>query len=193
VAGCCWPDWSSASPSRSSCWSRPWWCCSLVWLAAETRAGRLARGRARRAAAATLAPGFLVALPFLAWHPTDFLTDAVGYHLGLVPDAYPIAGSGLAALLLHLGVVADPFGPAPAWATTLPAAAVVVAGSWLVWSRPGLRTLLVASGLVILGVLWFHRSFMSYYVDVPVTALALAALLPRPDAAGRAGSSGPPG
>jgi hypothetical protein len=96
-------------------------------------------------------------LPFLAWHPADFLTDAVR-HLGLVPDADPIAGSGLPALLLHLGLVADPFGPAPAWATTLPAAAVVAAGSWLVWSRPGPRTLLVASGLVILGVLWFHAA-----------------------------------
>ena len=122
----------------------------------------------------------LVALPFLAWHPADFLTDAVGYHLSLVDDAYPIAGSGLPALLLHIGVLTDPFGPAPAWATTLPATAVILIGMWLVWSRPSPRTLLGVSGVVILGVLFFHRSFMSYYVDVPATALLLAALLPQP-------------
>jgi hypothetical protein len=150
----------------------------LVWLAAATRDGRLGRDRARRGAAAVLVPPLLVAVPFLAWHPVDFLTDAVGYHLGLVPDAYPIAGSGLPALLLHLGVLTDPFGPAPAWATALPAAGVVLAGGWLVWSRPGWRRLLAVSGAVILGVLCFHRSFMSYYVDVPVTALALAVLTP---------------
>jgi hypothetical protein len=33
-------------------------------------------------------------------------------------------------------------------------------------------------GLVLLGVLFFHRSFMFYYVDIPATALALAALVP---------------
>jgi hypothetical protein len=83
-----------------------------------------------------LTPPLLVALPFLAWHPTDLLSDAVGYHLGLVDEAYPIAGSGLSALLLHIGVLTDPFGPAPAWATTLPATAVLLMGCWLVWSRP---------------------------------------------------------
>ena len=46
------------------------------------------------------------------------------------------------------------------------------------WSRPGLRTLLGVSGLVLLGVLFFHRSFMFYYVDIPATAFALAALVP---------------
>ena len=97
----------------------------LVWLAAESRSGRLDRCRGWQAAAAMLTAPLLVALPFLAWHPADFLTDAVGYHLGLVEDAYPIAGSGLPALLLHIGVLTDPFGPAPAWATTLPA-----------WHRP---------------------------------------------------------
>jgi Glycosyltransferase family 87 len=152
----------------------------LVWLAAQSRSGRLARGRAWQAAAAMLGPALLVALPFLAWHPTDFLTDAVGYHLGLVKDAYPIAGSGLPALLLHLGILTDPFGPAPAWATTLPAATVILIGMWLVLARPSPRTLLGVSGVVILGVLCFHRSFMSYYIDVPVTALLLAALLPGP-------------
>ncbi len=53
-------------------------------------------------------------------------------------------------------------------------------GMWLVWSRPSPRTFLGAAGVVILGVLFFHRSFMSYYIDVPVTALLLAALLPEP-------------
>ena len=50
-------------------------------------------------------------------------------------------------------------------------------GAWRVWSRPGLRSLLGVSGLVMLGVLFFHRSFMLYYVAVPITALALAALV----------------
>jgi hypothetical protein len=73
---------------------------------------------------------------------------------------------------------ADPFGPSPLWATALPAAVVLIAGAWWVWSRPGLRPLLAVSGLVLLGVLFFHRSFMFYYVDIPATALALAALVP---------------
>jgi hypothetical protein len=60
----------------------------------------------------------------------------------------------------------------------VPAALVLAAGAWWVWSRPGLRTLLGVSGLVLLGVLFFHRSFMFYYVDIPATALALAALVP---------------
>jgi hypothetical protein len=127
-----------------------------------------------------LTPPLLVALPFLAWHPTDLLSDAVGYQLGLVDEAYPIAGSGLSALLLHIGVLTDPFGPAPAWATTLPATAVLLMGCWLVWSRPSPGTLLGVTGVVILGLLFFHRSFMSYYLDIPATALVLAALLPRP-------------
>ena len=113
----------------------------VVWLAARVRQGRLERAGAWRAAAATAAPGVVVALPFLAWHPRDFLTDAVGYHLGLVADAYPIAGHGLPALLLRAGILTDPFGPAPLWATTLPAAAVLLLGSWWLRTRPGRRTL----------------------------------------------------
>jgi hypothetical protein len=154
----------------------------LVWLAAEAGRGRLERGRAWRAAAASLLPAAVTAVPFLAWHPRDFLTDAVGYHLGLVADAYPIAGNGLPAYLLRAGVLHDPFGPSPLWATALPAAAVLLAGSWWVWVRPGARTLLWVSGLVMLGVLFFHRSFMFYYLDVPATALLLAALVPGPAA-----------
>jgi hypothetical protein len=149
----------------------------LVWLAAETRRGQLGRGQAWRAAAASLAPAVLAAAPFLAWHPVDLLTDTVGYHLALVGDAYPIAGEGLPALLLRAGVLTDPFGPTPLWATALPAAVVVLLGAWRAWSRPGLRTLLGVSGLVMLGVLFFHRSFMLYYVAVPITALVLAALV----------------
>jgi hypothetical protein len=125
-----------------------------------------------------MAPAVVTAVPFLLWHPGDFLTDAVAYHLNLVPDAYPIAGHGLPAQLLRAGVLTDPFGPSPIWATALPAAVVLAAGAWWVWSRPGLRTLLGVSGLVLSGVLFFHRSFMFYYVDIPATALALAALVP---------------
>jgi hypothetical protein len=147
----------------------------LVWVAARVRRGRLEPGRAWRAAGAVLAPAVVTALPFLAWHPGDFLTDAVAYHLGLVADAYPIAGFGLPALLLRAGVVTDPYGPSPPWATLLPAAATLLAGSWWVWTRPGRRVLLGVSGLVLLGVLFFHRSFMFYYVDVAVAALLLAA------------------
>jgi hypothetical protein len=66
------------------------------------------------------------------------------------------------------------------WATALPAAVVVLAGVWWVWTRPGWRTLLWVSGLVLGGVLFFHRSFMFYYVDVPATALLLAALVRSP-------------
>jgi hypothetical protein len=147
----------------------------VVWVAAEAGRGRLDRARAWWAAAATVVPAAVTALPFLLWHPGDFLTDAVAYHLGLVADAYPIAGHGLAAYLLRAGVLHDPFGPSPPWATVLPTAAVMLAGCWWMWTRPGRRTLLWVSGLVLLGVLLFHRSFMFYYVDIPATALLLAA------------------
>jgi Glycosyltransferase family 87 len=132
----------------------------LVWLAAETRRGRLDRGRAWPAAAATMAPAVVTAVPFLLWHPGDFLTDAVAYHLGLVADAYPIAGHGLPAQLLRAGVLTDPFGASPLWATALPATVVLAVGAWWVWSRPGLWTLRGISGLVLVGVLLFHRSSM---------------------------------
>jgi hypothetical protein len=148
----------------------------LVWLAAEVRHGRLDRIRAGQAAAATVVPAALVAVPFLAWHPADLLTDAVAYHLGLVGDTFPIGGHGLPALLLHLGVLTDPFGSTPLWATALPATAVIAAGSWWVWTHPSLRSLLVASGVVLLGVLFFHRSFMFSYLAIPTTALLLAPL-----------------
>jgi hypothetical protein len=149
-----------------------------VWLVAEVRRGRLDRARAWWAAAATAAPAVVTAVPFLLWHPAAFLTDAVAYHLALVDDAYPIAGHGLPAQLLRAGLLSDPFGPSPIWATVMPAAVVLALGVWWVWSRPGLRTLLGVSGLVLLGVLFFHRSFMFYYVDIPASALALAALVP---------------
>jgi hypothetical protein len=155
----------------------------LVWVAAEARRGRLGPGGAWPAAAGSLLPAVVTGLPFLAWHPTDFLTDTVAYHLALVPDAYPIAGDGLPAYLLRAGLLHDPFGSAPLWATTLPAVAVLLAGSWWVWAHPGRRTLWWASGLVLGGVLFFHRSFMFYYLDVPATALALAALVRPPAAA----------
>jgi hypothetical protein len=148
----------------------------VVWVAAEARRGRLDRGRAWLAAAATVAPAVVAALPFLAWHPRDLLTDAVAYHLGLVPDAYPIAGHGLPAYLLRAGVLTDPFGPSPLWATVLPATAVLLAGSWWVWAHPGPRTLLYVSGVVLAGVCFFHRSFMFSYAAIPATALLLAAL-----------------
>jgi hypothetical protein len=147
----------------------------VVWVAAEARRGRLERARAWRAAAATVAPAVVTALPFLAWHPVDLLTDAVAYHLALVPDAYPIAGHGLPAQLLRAGVLTDPFGPSPPWATVLPTAAVLLAGCWWMWTRPGRRTLLWVSGLVLLGVLFFHRSFVFSYLAIPATALLLAA------------------
>jgi hypothetical protein len=148
----------------------------VVWVAAEARRGRLDRRRAWLAAAASLLPAVVTAAPFLAWHPRDFLTDAVAYHLGLVPDAYPIAGHGLPAYLLRAGVLTDPFGPSPLWATTLPAATVLLLGIWWLWTHPGPRTLLYVSGVVLAGVCLFHRSFMFYYVDIPATALLLAAL-----------------
>jgi hypothetical protein len=148
----------------------------VIWVAARARRGRLEPRRAWWAVAAVAAPAALTALPFLAWHPRDLLTDAVAYHLGLVADAYPIAGVGLPGLLLGAGVLTDPFGPSPPWATVLPAAAVLLAGGWWVWARPDRRSFLYASGLVLLGVLFFHRSLMFYYLDVPVAALLLAAL-----------------
>jgi hypothetical protein len=147
----------------------------VVWVAAEARRGRLVRSRAWWAATATVAPATVAAVPFLLWHPGDFLTDAVAYHLGLVPDAYPIAGHGLPAYLLRAGILSDPFGPSPPWATILPTATVLLAGCWWMWIRPGRRTLLWVSGLVLGGVLVFHRSFMFYYVDIPAAALFLAA------------------
>jgi hypothetical protein len=123
-----------------------------------------------------VAPAVVTAVPFLAWHPRDLLTDAVAYHLGLVRDAYPIAGHGLPAYLLRAGVLTDPFGPSPLWATVLPATAVLLAGSWWVWAHPGPRTLLYVSGVVLAGVCFFHRSFMFSYAAIPASALLLAAL-----------------
>jgi hypothetical protein len=102
--------------------------------------------------------------------------------VGLSPLLLPYLWQGVNDVLLIAGLAV--------MAAALARRRVVLAGAWLVWSRPSPRALLAVSGVVVLGVLCFHRSFMSYYVDVPAAALLLAALLPRAAQADRALSSG---
>jgi Glycosyltransferase family 87 len=156
----------------------------VVWLWAEARQGRMPWRGAWRAAGAGLAIPLATAAPFLLWHPGAFLDDTFGYTLALGRDTYPIFGFNLPRLLLRLGVLRDPFGPAPLWATALPAGAAMLAAAWWLWRRPATRTLLVSAAVALAASLCFHRwTTEYYYLVVPVSLALLAQVPPRAGAA----------
>ena len=162
-----------------------------VWLWAEARAGRLPGRRAWRAAGAALAVPLATGLPFLLWHPGALLDDAVAYPLGLGAHPYPIAGTSLPGLLLHAGVLRDPFGRLPLWSALLPVAALLACAGW-VWRRPSPRTLLLAGGATVLASLFLHRWLYPYYLASPIAILALGLLVRWPAPEAEPESAAPP-
>src|SRR5207302_1322228 len=57
--------------------------------------------------AAAAGAGVIAALvlPFLIWNPSTFVQDTVTFLIGSGPQAYPINGIGLSAMLLGAGVI----------------------------------------------------------------------------------------
>jgi len=166
-----------------------------VWLARRVRDGELDLRAAVRAAAAAVLPAAVTAVPFLLWHPTDFLDDAVLYHLGASAERFPMAGQGLPTLLNALQAIRDPMGPAPVWSTTLPTVVTLAAGAGWLWRRgqTSPQAFLLAATLVTVGGLWFSRAFMGNYWQAPMILLALAVLAPWPaEASGAPGGQAPP-
>jgi len=166
-----------------------------AWLARRARDGELDRRTAVSAAAAAVLPAAVTAVPFLLWHPAAFLDDALLYHLGASAERFPIAGQGLPVLLHALGVIRDPLGSAPVWATTLPTLLLLAVGAGWLWRRgwTSPRAFLLAATFVTVGTFWFSRAFMGNYWPVPMTLLALAVLAPWPAEASRAsGGQAPP-
>jgi hypothetical protein len=169
----------------------------VVWLARRVRDRELDLRAAVGAAAAAVLPVAVTAVPFLLWHPAAFLDDAVLYHLGASAERFPLAGQGLPSLLHAVQVIRDPMGTAPAWSTTLPTVVALAAGAGWLWrrGRGGPQAFLLAATLVTMSGLWFSRSFMGNYWQVPMTLLALAVVAPWPAGASPAagGQAAPDG
>lgn len=167
--------------------------------------------RARRAppaaAGAALALAVL-ALPFLLWSPTAFVSDTAAYFYGSGVDAFPIRGFGLPGLLLAAGVIPSRWASFPSAMLQLPVlAAILVIGfaglrRTFSWPRLWLWSASAAAVLFFLG-----RTLAPNYVTLVAVLAALAAasaladLAPAPapvagyveGAPGDAGVEGAPG
>ena len=79
------------------------------------RAPIFPRRQAAFCLAGLAAPGLVSVLPFLVWNAGAFWRDVVLFTNGGIPDAYPMSGFGLSAILVAIGVVGPndyfPFGP----------------------------------------------------------------------------------
>jgi hypothetical protein len=116
-------------------------------------------------------------LPFLVWHPADFLEDVLLWNFGFGADAYPVRwdGYGATPLAYGLGLVDAPRGDNPLWwlfpVVTIGAAALLA--RW-VRSAPTPARALVASGALSWAALFSSRFFADNYLVVPTLFLVTA-------------------
>jgi glycosyl transferase family 87 len=129
----------------------------IVWWAVARGADLPALARSLAVGAAALAA---VVLPFLLWDPHAFIQDTIVFVAGSGPQAYPINGFGLSAILLSAGVIhgsrdAFPFAPIEA------AVGIALWAFGFVWiqARRQLPDVLALSGLTALLVLFVSRYF----------------------------------
>lgn len=129
----------------------------VVWWALARGAGLQDLARSVVAATATVAA---VLLPFLLWNPHAFIQDTIVFVTGSGPEAYPINGFGLSAILLSAGVIhgsrdAFPFAPIEA----VVGVSLWVFGYFWIRARRQLPDVLALSGLAALLVLFVSRYF----------------------------------
>src|SRR3989454_3978459 len=101
-----------------------------------------------------------VLLPFIVWDAGAFVRDTVIFLIGGGPEAYPINGFGLSAILLSGGVIHGVRDAFPFVLLEAAVAGVVWAMAWR-WLRRGapLADVLILLGLIFAAVLFVSRYF----------------------------------
>jgi hypothetical protein len=126
-------------------------------------------------AAASAGVVVLVLLPFVAWNPTDFITDTISYNLSSGREAYPIQGLGLSAWLLHAGVIHGARDPFPFTLIQMPVLLLITAlGIRHMWSRPRPEVALLCCGLAWFGFLFLNRFFQPTYLLLSAEVISTA-------------------
>jgi hypothetical protein len=113
-----------------------------------------------RAAAAGAAVVVAFLLPFGVWDAAAFVRDTVVFLVGGGPDAYPINGFGLSAILLSAGVIHGARDAFPFALLEMTTALLVWVVGWR-WLRRGaaIPDVLILLGLVFASVLFVSRYF----------------------------------
>jgi glycosyl transferase family 87 len=145
----------------------------LAW-ATVREASRRALALATAAGAAVCAA---VVLPFLVWNPSAFVQDTVSFLVGGGPQAYPINGMGLSAILLHAGVVHGPRDAFPFAILEIAAGITVWIGAWR-WLRRHREPAdaLTWCGLAFLLVLFVSRYFHDTHLLLGAELIAAGTL-----------------
>jgi Glycosyltransferase family 87 len=128
----------------------------VVWATVRGADGRTIA----RAGLAGVAVVAAVILPFVLWDAGAFVRDTVLFLVGSGPEAYPINGFGLSAMLLSAGVIQGARDAFPFAVLEIAVAGLVWAAAWR-WLRRGVPVsdVLVLLGLVFAGVLFVSRYF----------------------------------
>ena len=132
-----------------------------------------------RAALAGAAVVVALLLPFVVWDSAAFFRDTVIFLIGNGPEAYPINGFGLSAMLLSAGVIHGPRDAFPFALLEMAAAVTVWVAGWR-WLRRGapLTDVLILLGLVFTTVLFVSRYFHDTHLLLGIE-LILAGLVSR--------------
>jgi glycosyl transferase family 87 len=144
---------------------------------------RAALKRAAGAFAGVLVVGIL---PFFIADPGGFLDDAVVYGAG----TYRIVGYGLSALLIHLHVLDDRYGPYPfVWLALLVWLPITI---WLLLNQFRSREVWLGAAAFTISMfvlLWLGRTFNQPYMLWPLAGVLLTALMVGAERAGLGASA----
>lgn len=127
-----------------------------------------------------LLPGvlaFLIAvLPFLLWHPADFLSDTVGIVTGSPQSPSAAKGYCLGGLFLAVGILPDVTAPYPFALFQLAVGIPTLVGLvlWL-YRRADARLIWACGGLILLATGLMGRFFLANYIGFALALLAMAA------------------
>jgi len=132
-----------------------------------------------RAAALATVAALAILAPFLLWNAGAFIRDTIVFVAGSGPDAYPINGFGLSALLLSNGVIHGAREAFPFAAVEVVVGVAIWTIGWVrIVARARLADVLVFAGLAMLLVLYVSRYFHDTHFLLGVE-LILAGLVAR--------------